>query len=252
MLHNMKLNDEPFRLIESGKKTIELRLFDEKRRQVDIGDFIEFSHTEQPDRRITVRVTELYRSSSFGELFKEIPAERLGFSEGEEISPDLMDSFYTPEKQHEYGVLGIGFRKTELQKFINAQEKGYSFGETYTTALAELKRGYKNSCWMWYVFPQIKGLGLTGTTAYFSINDLQEAADYLAHPILGARLTEISSELLRLEENDPVAVFGLPDAYKLRSCMTLFMHAAPQNEIFSKVLDKFCQGTEDDETLKRL
>ena len=252
MLHNMKLNDEPFRLIESGKKTIELRLFDEKRRQVDIGDFIEFSHIEQPDRRITVRVTELYRSSSFGELFREIPAERLGFPEGEEISPDLMDSFYTPEKQHEYGVLGIGFRKTELQKFINAQEKGYSFGETYNTALAELKRGYKNSCWMWYVFPQIKGLGLTGTTAYFSINDLQEAADYLAHPILGARLTEISSELLRLEENDPVAVFGLPDAYKLRSCMTLFMHAAPQNEIFSKVLDKFCQGTEDDETLKRL
>ena len=252
MLHNMKLNDEPFRLIESGRKTIELRLFDEKRRQVKIGDFIEFSHIEQPDRHITVRVTELYRSSSFGGLFSEIPAERLGFPEKAVIAPDLMDSFYPPEKQQKYGVLGIGFRKTELQRFIDAQENGYSFGETYATALAEIKRGYKASCWMWYVFPQIKGLGLSGTTAYFSINDLQEAADYLAHPILGARLIEISSELLRLEENDPVAVFGLPDAYKLRSCMTLFMHADPENEVFRKVLDKFCQGTEDDETLIRL
>ena len=109
MLHNMKLNDEPFRLIESGRKTIELRLFDEKRRQVKIGDFIEFSHIEQPDRHITVRVTELYRSSSFGVLFSEIPAERLGFPEKAVIALDLMDSFYPPEKQQKYGVLGIGF-----------------------------------------------------------------------------------------------------------------------------------------------
>ncbi len=105
---------------------------------------------------------------------------------------------------------------------------------------------------MWYVFPQIRGLGLSGTTAYFSIKDLTEAVDYYAHPVLGERLIEITSALLDIENSDPVAVFGIPDAYKLRSCMTLFKHAAPDNELFQRVLEKFCQGAEDKKTLEQL
>ena len=149
-------------------------------------------------------------------------------------------------------VLGIELYCTDLQKFIDAQDHGYGFGETYQTALAEMKQGEKFSCWMWYVFPQIQGLGLSGTTAYFSIKDLSEAKDYYAHPILGARLKEITETLLDIESDDPMAVFGYPDAFKLRSCMTLFKHAASEQELFQMALDKFCRGNEDEETIRIL
>ena len=82
--------------------------------------------------------------------------------------------------------------------------------------------------------------------------DLNEAKDYYAHPVLGARLLEITKELLNIESDDPMNAFGSPDAFKVRSCMTLFKHAAPQQELFQKVLDKFCRGIEDDKTLRIL
>lgn len=88
--------------------------------------------------------------------------------------------------------------------------------------MSEMKQGEKVSHWIWYVFPQVQGLGLSGTTAYFSIRDLAEAKDYYEHPILGARLIEITSELLNIETDDPMIVFEYPDAFKVRSCMTLF------------------------------
>ncbi|MDE6102121.1 MAG: DUF1810 domain-containing protein [Ruminococcus sp.] len=163
-----------------------------------------------------------------------------------------MDAYYPREKQEQYGVLGIEIRLTNLQKFIDAQNHGYSFGETYQTALQEMKQGEKISHWIWYVFPQIQGLGFIGTTAYFSIKDLSEAKDYYAHPILGARLIEITETLLDIESDDPMLVFGYTDAFKLRSCMTLFKHAVPGQELFKKVLDKFCRGIEDDKTLNIL
>lgn len=248
MLHKMKLNREPFEMINSGRKTIELRLNDEKRRKVQIGDFIEFSHIDKPELKIQVRVTALHYYKSFKELFAELPKEKCGFKSDKNVPDDYMDKFYPREKQEKYGALGIEFRKTELQKFIDAQDNGYNFGDTYETALNEMKKGMKISCWMWYVFPQIKGLGLSGTSAYFSINDLTEAVDYYEHPILGKRLIEITSEALKIDNDDPVAVFGIPDAYKLRSCMTLFKRAS-NNDIFQKALDKFCQGAEDEKTI---
>jgi uncharacterized protein (DUF1810 family) len=136
-----------------------------------------------------------------------------------------------------------------LQKFIDAQDHGYSLGETYSTALSEIKCGYKSTHWMWYVFPQITLPGVTGTTAYFSIKDLSEAKDYYSHPILGTRLLEITRELLNLDTDDPVSVFGLTDAFKLRACMTLFKYAVPEQTLFQDVLNKYCQGIEDEMTL---
>lgn len=248
MLHKMRLNSGPFEKIKSGRKTIELRLNDEKRSKVQVGDFIEFSHIDKPELKIQVRVTALHHFDSFKELFSELPEEKCGFKPDEPIADDHMDEYYPIEKQEKYGALGIEFRKTELQRFIDAQDNSYSFGDTYKTALGEIKNGMKISCWMWYVFPQIKGLGQSETTAYFSINDLTEAVDYYEHPILGARLIEITSEALKIDSDDPVAVFGIPDAFKLRSCMTLFKHAS-DNDIFQKVLDKFCQGAEDENTI---
>lgn len=250
ILHHMKLKQSPFEKINNGSKTIELRLNDEKRQKVQMGDFIEFSYF--PDDKIQTRVTALHHFSSFAELYNSLPKEKLGYTVSEIPAPDHMDEYYTRDKQDKYGVLGIELYCTDLQKFINAQERGYGFGENYQTALTEMKQGEKISHWIWYVFPQIQGLGRSGTTAYFSIKDLSEAKDYYAHPILGARLKEITETLLDIESDDPMAVFGYPDAFKLRSCMTLFKYAAPEQDLFQKLLDKFCRGNEDEKTLKIL
>lgn len=252
MLHRMKLKIVPFKKIKNGSKTIELRLNDEKRQKVQIGDFIEFSCLDEPKQKIQTRVTALYHFSSFEELYTSLPTEKLGYTPAETPNPDHMDEYYPREKQEQYGVLGIELYLTDFQKFIDAQDYGYGFGETYQTALAEMQQGEKISHWIWYVFPQIQGLGLSGTTAYFSIKDLSEAKDYYAHPILGARLIEITETLLYIGTDDLMAVFGYTDAFKLRSCMTLFKHAAPEQDLFQKVLDKFCRGNEDERTLKIL
>lgn len=252
MLHHMKLRQSPFEKIKSGSKTIELRLNDEKRQKVQVSDFIEFSCLDHPEHKIQTRVIALHRFDSFAELYAALPKEKLGYAPSEIPDPSHMDEYYPREKQEQYGVLGIELYLTNFQKFIDAQDFGYDFGETYQTALTEMKQGEKLSHWMWYVFPQIQGLGKSGKTAYFSIRDLAEAKDYYAHPILGARLTEISNVLLDIASNDLMVVFGYPDAFKLRSCMTLFKHAAPEQVLFQKVLDKFCRGIEDDKTIEIL
>lgn len=250
--HQMKLKSSPFEKIKNGSKTIELRLFDEKRQKVQVGDFIEFTCFDDATQKIQTRVTALHRFSSFAELYTSLPKEKLGYKSTDTPDPNHMDEYYTREDQDRYGVLGIELRLTDLQKFIDAQEYGYSFGETYEKALSEMKQGEKVSHWIWYVFPQIQGLGISGITAYFSIKDINEAKDYYAHPILEARLLDITEELLNIQTDDPMAVFGYPDAFKVRSCMTLFKHAAPEQELFQKVLDKFCRGVEDENTVELL
>lgn len=132
-----------------------------------------------------------------------------------------------------------------LQRFLHAQE------EAYPRALAEVRAGKKVSHWMWYIFPQLRGLGFSTTAWYYGIEDLQEARQYLAHPVLGARLREISRELLALPQRDPAAIFGRTDSMKLRSSMTLFA-AAGSEPVFSQVLEAFYCGEADAVTLQRL
>lgn len=252
MLHNMKLKQEPFDKIKNGSKTIELRLYDEKRQQIKAGDFIEFSLIDNPDKKTQTRVIALHRFNSFSELYADLPKEKLGYKSDETPVPNHMNDYYSCEKQAEYGVVGIEIGLTDLQKFIDAQNNGYQFGSTYETALSEIKKGMKVSHWIWYVFPQIKGLGISATTAYFSIKNLEEAVDYCEHPVLGSRLNEITSELLNILSDDPMEVFGFPDAYKVRSCMTLFKYASPENDLFQRVLDKFYQSNDDYNTISQL
>lgn len=132
-----------------------------------------------------------------------------------------------------------------IQRFIEAQKRSYD------TALEEIKRGKKRSHWMWYIFPQMKGLGHSSTAQYYGIEDRKEAEEYLAHPILGSRLLEISKELLKLESNDPRAVMGEPDNWKLKSCMTLF-EMVSNEPVFGEVLDKFFGGERDKVTVEML
>ena len=132
----------------------------------------------------------------------------------------------------------------DLSRFLEAQKNAYD------TALREIKAGQKRSHWMWYIFPQIQGLGYSAMARHYAIRDLGEAREYLQHPVLGPRLVEISEALLALDESDPRRVMGSPDDLKLRSCMTLFQCAAPDQPVFGKVLDKFYGGRPDGRTLE--
>ncbi|MCD8307015.1 MAG: DUF1810 domain-containing protein [Clostridia bacterium] len=134
----------------------------------------------------------------------------------------------------------------DLNRFLKAQ--AYS----YDDALAEIKAGGKRSHWIWYIFPQITGLGMSGMADYYAIEDIDEARAYLANDTLRARLVEISTALLELESNDPLEVMGWPDNLKLRSSMTLFHEADPSIEVFQKVLDKYYGGEPDQKTLSIL
>lgn len=134
--------------------------------------------------------------------------------------------------------------KTDLTRFLEAQERDYAI------ALAEIRTGRKKSHWMWYIFPQVKGLGESLTSCKYAIQSLQEAVDYLNHPILGERLREISRELLLLETRDVGSVFGIIDSLKLKSCMTLFSAIDKSEEkLFQRVLDEFFEGRVDERTL---
>lgn len=134
-------------------------------------------------------------------------------------------------------------RENNLERFIKAQESDYK------TALAEIKSGHKRSCWMWYIFPQIQGLGSSGTAMYYAIEDYEEAKAYIENAVTNAHLREISEALLQLESDDATRVMGWPDDLKLRSSMTLFALATKENEVFRKVLDKFFDGKLDAQTV---
>ena len=136
--------------------------------------------------------------------------------------------------------------KSDLQRFIDAQANNYS------VALSEIVNGRKRTHWMWYVFPQILGLGMSETSRLYAIKDLHEAADFLNHPVLGSRLTRICNELLNLKSNDAHSIFGTPDDLKLRSSMTLFSSVSSGDPVFQKVLDKFFKGKKDEKTLALL
>ena len=133
-----------------------------------------------------------------------------------------------------------------LSRFIKAQERDYPI------ALAEIKSGSKRSHWMWYVFPQIAGLGFSETSKFYAINNRLEAEAYLAHPVLGSRLLTISQALLNLEDSHAGHIFGSPDDMKLKSCMTLFGTLPAVSPVFSQVLAKFFNGMQDHETLRLL
>lgn len=135
----------------------------------------------------------------------------------------------------------------ELQRFVDAQASG-----VYDRAVRELRNGRKQSHWMWFVFPQIAGLGNSEMAREFAISGLPEARAYLAHPILGPRLLTSARVLTELVGTDAEAVFGPVDALKLRSSMTLFARSAPGEPVFQAVLDQYFTGEADDGTVSRL
>ncbi len=130
-----------------------------------------------------------------------------------------------------------------LQRFLEAQEHTYSY------ALEEIKRGRKESHWMWFIFPQLGSLGRSDMAQYYGIENIKEARAYINHSVLGARLREISQALLELDTDNPAQVMGYIDSLKLRSCMTLFSKATDDNDVFLRVLKKYFGGIADSKTL---
>lgn len=130
-----------------------------------------------------------------------------------------------------------------LDRFLIAQQ------DYYRTALQEIKSGQKRSCWMWFIFPQIVGLGFSKTAQRYAIWDLDEAKAYMEDKTLGSNLVEISQALLEVDSDDATAVMGWPDDLKLKSSMTLFAVAKPECGVFQKVLDKYFHGERDERTI---
>lgn len=135
----------------------------------------------------------------------------------------------------------------DLERFVRAQDEH----GTYTQALAELRAGRKTSHWMWFVFPQVAGLGRSATAQAYAIADLAEARAYLAHPVLGPRLVECAEMVAEHRDKSAEQIFGGIDAMKLRSSMTLFARAGAE-PVFREVLDRYFDGEEDSATVERL
>ena len=137
----------------------------------------------------------------------------------------------------------MAYSNNDLSRFLDAQNK------LYLTALSEIKKGKKETHWMWFIFPQIKGLGTSDTSNLYAIADLKEASEFLEHPILGKHLIEISEILLTFKRKSADGILGDLDARKLRSSMTLFSMAENTNPIFQEILDAFFSGESDPLTI---
>lgn len=131
-----------------------------------------------------------------------------------------------------------------LDRFMQAQESDY------LRALSEIRAGVKRTHWMWFIFPQFRGLGTSATSKHFAIQSVAEARAYLSHPILGQRLRDCCEAILSLEGHSATEVFGTPDDLKLHSCVTLFAAVSPDESLFGQVLDKFFGGAPDEQTLR--
>jgi uncharacterized protein (DUF1810 family) len=136
----------------------------------------------------------------------------------------------------------------DLKRFVAAQDAG----GTYQQAITELRRGRKTSHWMWFVFPQIAGLGYSTTSRMFAISSLEEARAYLAHPVLGPRLVECTTIVAQTQGRTAEQIFGSIDAQKLRSCVTLFLRADPGQPVFGQVLAQYFDGRPDPVTDQRI
>ncbi|WP_431244484.1 DUF1810 domain-containing protein [Flavobacterium sp. P21] len=134
--------------------------------------------------------------------------------------------------------------KEGIERYLSAQEN------VYEQALDEIKKGKKQSHWMWFIFPQLRGLGFKDYNIYYGIESLKEARLYLNHPILGKRLEEITRAMLQIENKTALEILGRPDERKLKSCMTLFSLVPQAPEYFVKVLEKYYGGEKDETTLR--
>lgn len=153
-------------------------------------------------------------------------------------------AFVTDCQAHYHVVVKPGGDPYDLTRFVVAQEG------VYEQALAEIRAGRKRSHWMWYVFPQLKGLGSSPTSIQYAIGSGEEARAYLAHPILGSRLIECAEATLQIQGRSALQIFGAPDDLKLRSSATLFASVSQDGSVFHQIIDKYFDGEPDVRTIE--
>lgn len=149
-------------------------------------------------------------------------------------------------RQHDQASAPDADDPHDLNRFLSAQQ------DDYARALSEVKRGCKQSHWMWYVFPQFDGLAFSPTSKRYAIKSIAEAEAYLRHAVLGPRLKESAEAVLEVEGRSAQQIFGFPDDMKLKSCATLFAHVSPPATVFEQLLDRYFQGERDQKTLRLL
>jgi uncharacterized protein (DUF1810 family) len=137
-------------------------------------------------------------------------------------------------------------KKKDLLRFLDAHN------QAYLGALSEIRNGRKETHWMWFIFPQLYGLGKSDTAKFYALSDLQQAMEFLNHPVLGKHLLEISTELLKIEDRTALEIFGYPDDLKLHSSMTLFAQTGKDYPVFSEVIRRYFGGIEDSKTIQLL
>ena len=141
-------------------------------------------------------------------------------------------------------IPGVTSDPYDLQRFVDAQER------VYEQALSEIRSGFKRSHWMWFIFPQFQGLGVSRTSERFALRSVAEVQAYLVHPVLGPRLVECAEAILAVDGRSPLEILGSPDDLKLRSCATLFASVVPEDSAFHRILNKYFRGQGDDRTLR--
>lgn len=251
MVHKIEVTQKSYYALESGFKSIEIRPYDEKCRLIQPADTVEFSCGY---KTLHKNVTALHTYDSFIQLWASEPLLKCGCTPFTlpEASPKDMERLFSAEDIKKYGAAAVVLEEIPLQRFLAGQAGTMPYCSDYATALDEIRHGHKTTHWIWYVFPQLRGRTSDTVTEYYALNGKAEAEEYLRHPVLGARLLEITTVLLSSSAYDLVAVFGTTDAFKLRACMTLFDELAPEEKVFGGVLDKYCMGIRDDATLRLL
>lgn len=251
MTHFMRLHENPFNAMKAGYKTIELRLYDEKRQALKVGDSIVFQSNDSPNDTITKNIKALHTFTSFEELYSVLPLLSCGYTPFTlpYAKAEDMKAYYSKEEQDKFRVVGIELEAELLQRFIAGQTGAMEDCSGYDTALEEIRSGQKQTHWLWYVLPQIKGLTSDPVTEYYAIT-LEEAKAFLEHPLLGQRLIEITNALLDVEAYDLVSIVSMIDAFKIKASMTLFGRISENTPVFKKVLDKYCFGVEDNYTVQ--
>jgi Uncharacterized conserved protein len=247
MERSIKVSEESYNSISAGFKSIEIVAKNDVTQEIADGDILILSTVEYPNRVIRKTVAETKPISDFDKFYGILPLLRCGytpFTLEKASTNDLLKRFGITA-HHKTDMVCIEFEEEPLQRFTVGQSGVMPDCSSYDVALSEIRNGRKETHWIWYIFPQIKGLTSDIVTEYFALKSVDEAKSYIEHAVLGNRLKKLTDELLKLDTNDPVSIFGMGDSFKLRACMTLFSAIAPEIELFQNVIDKYCMGVRD-------
>ena len=244
------ISKESFKAISCGFQSVEIIKSNEITNNLKQGNIVCLWTNESPDFVIKKRISNVKVFGDIRIAFNGLNLLKSGYTPFtlKNASPYDIMKRYGLDNSTENDIVVVEFEEEPLQRFVAGQSGEMPDCSSYDIALKEIQNGRKETHWIWYVLPQIKGLTNDPVTAYFASTNCTEAQRYIQDNTLGLRLKEITEALLSLETNDPVSIFGMGDSFKLRACMTLFSAVSPKIDLFQRVIDKYCLGVIDIKT----